>query len=176
METGFIREGQKFSLAYISTLNLRVLAHSNVRPLFSVNLTTEMWHPVSWNSTSRIDNAWGEFPRSGYSLTIPHGLETTLHHMWFAVITLLVYCYCGCCLMETVCGCCCSTMPKRISAKKKLQLAEATKRRKLLYTSSTQLLLRFISTKHITKYRENIILCLHNKTYFVIIHQIIELQ
>ncbi len=50
---------------------LRVLAHSNARALFSVNLTTEMWHPVSWNSTSRIDNAWGEFPRSGYSLTIP---------------------------------------------------------------------------------------------------------
>ncbi len=67
-------------------------------------------------------------------------------------------------------------MPKRISAKKKLQLAEVTKRRKLLYTSSTQLLLRFISTKHITKYREKIIFCLHNKIYFVIIHQIIKLQ
>ncbi len=52
--------------------SLRVLAHSNARVLFSVNLTTEMWRPVSWNSsTSRIDNAWGEFPRSGYSLTIP---------------------------------------------------------------------------------------------------------
>ncbi len=115
-----------------------MLAHSNGRELFSVNITTEMWHPVSWNSTSQIDNAWGEFPRSGYSLNYSRGLETTLLHMWFAVLTLLVYCYslCGCCLW-TVCGCCCSTMPKRISTKKKLQLAEATKRRKLLYTSIT---------------------------------------
>ncbi len=48
------------------------------------------------------------------------------------------------------------SLPKRISAKKKLQLAEATKRRKLLYTSSTQLLLLFISTKLITKYRKKL--------------------
>ncbi len=37
-----------------------------------------------------------------------------------------------------------------------------------------QLLLRFISTKLITKYRGKNILCLHNKIYFVIIHQIIK--
>ncbi len=47
---------------------LRVLTHSNAH-FFSVNLTTETWHPVC-GSTSRIDNVWGE-SGSGYSLTIP---------------------------------------------------------------------------------------------------------
>ena len=47
------------------------------------------------------------------------------------VTTLLVYCYSGC-------GCCYSIMPK--VCQKKLQLAEATKRRKLLYTSSTDII------------------------------------
>ncbi len=96
---------------------------------------------------------WGEFPRSGYSLTIPAAWKPRVvccnNSAGLLLLTVWLL------SLETVCGCCCSTMPKRISAKKNLQLAEATKRRKLLYTSSTQLLLHFISTKHITKYREN---------------------
>ncbi len=96
-----------------------------------------MWHPVPWNSTSRIDKAWGEFPRSGYYLTIPAAWKPRVvccnNSAGLLLLTVWLL-----------------SLPKRISAKKKLQLAEATKRRKLLYTSSTQLLLLFIS-KHITK-------------------------
>ncbi len=82
-----------------------------------VNLTTEMWHPVSRNSTSRIDNAWEEFPRSGYSLTTFPRLG---NHAWFAVIILLVYCYslCGCYLWRLCVVAVAQTCPRKYLPKR----------------------------------------------------------